>query len=87
MAGAWAGGSHAPSPAPVLSWTAAATWPTLVRTCRVTDRELRSTGARDWTIIPCGGTVIPLSVVCCSGPASVNMSTFASAGWLPGFIR
>ena len=37
------------------------------------------TGASDWTIIPCGGTVIPLSAVCCSGPASVKMSTLASA--------
>ena len=87
MDGAWAAGSHAPSPVPVLSWTAAATWPTLVRTCRASDRELRSTGASDWTIIPCGGTVIPLSVVSCSGPASVKMSTFASAAWLLAFIR
>jgi len=28
---------------------------------------------------PCGRDVIPLSAVCCSGPASVKMSTLASA--------
>ena len=76
-----------PSPAPVLSSTAAATWPTLVRTCRVSDRGLRSTVASDCTIIPWGGTEIPLSVVCCSGPASVKMSTSASAVSPLVFIR
>ena len=87
LAGAWAGGSQVPWPPPVLSWTAAATWPTLVRTCSEMARELRSVPASDWTIMPCGGTLIPVSVVSCSGPASVEMSTATSATWLPAFIR
>ena len=37
--------------------------------------------------MPCGGTLIPVSVVSCSGPASVAMSTATSATWLPAFIR
>ena len=59
----------------------------LVRTCSDTDREFRSAGPSDWTTMLCGGTVIPVSVVSCSGPASVKMSTATSAGWLLTFIR
>jgi len=35
----------------------------------------------------CGGTAMPVSGLPCSGPASVEISTFAAAGWLPAFTR
>src|SRR5215472_3288275 len=35
----------------------------------------------------CGATAMPMSAFPCSGPASVEISTFASAGWFPGFSR
>src|SRR6266566_2366021 len=35
----------------------------------------------------CGATGIPISAPPCSGPASVEITTFASAAWLPGFSR
>jgi hypothetical protein len=71
----------------VLSSTAATTWPTLVRTCSTAARDPRSSVVRDWTTMLCGATVMPVSGVLCSGPASVKASTFASAVWLPAFTR
>ena len=57
--------------APVVSSTAATTCPTLVRTFRATIRVPCSIFSRDWVTMACGATATPVSLLPCSGPASV----------------
>ncbi len=65
-------GSQAPvRAAPLVSSTAATTCPTLVRTFSATIRVPCSIFSRDWVTMVCGATATPVSVLPCSGPASV----------------
>src|SRR6516225_2912626 len=80
-------GSQAPACPERVSRTAATTCPTLVRTRRATTRVPCSILSRDWRTMLCGATAMPVSVLPCSGPASVNAWTVASAGCPLTFIR
>src|SRR5215469_5016246 len=90
-AGAGNGGSQPPAwPANLLSRTAATTWPTVVLTFSAMMPEPCSRPSSDWTTMPCGGTVMPLSALPSTGgplAASVTAWTCASAGVLPVFVR
>jgi len=88
VAGAEVGGSQAPgSVGRLLSCSAATTRPALALTCSAMTVDPRMSLARDWTTMPCGGTVIPISEPASRGMPSVRALTCTSAGWLSTFIR